>query len=173
MSNPVPFGGPGGPPAGWPAGAPGGPSAGARATMAQMTEQLQTVIDAAERAAEAIRLDAEEQARRHLEEAQRRADRLTAERIALISELTDDLIRHATTVRQHSEGMVRALQSAMESVAGRLEVQMPAAPPPAGQPPAAGQPQGLDPLPALAERPAGPRPEWAAQPSSTSRDASR
>ncbi|HET6831310.1 MAG TPA: hypothetical protein VFH44_08185 [Solirubrobacterales bacterium] len=86
-----------------------------------MTDQLQTVIAAAERAAEAIRRDAEEQARRHLAEAQRRADRMTAERVGLISELTDDLIRHATNVRDHSEQMVRALEDAIDSVTGKLE----------------------------------------------------
>ena len=74
------------------------PSPNVQATMTQMTSQLQTVIDAAERAAEAIRFDAEEQARHHLAEAQRKADRLTAERVGLISDLTDDLIRHAATV---------------------------------------------------------------------------
>jgi vacuolar-type H+-ATPase subunit H len=97
------------------------PSPDVQATMQQMTEQLQTVIDAAERAAEAIRYDAEEQARRHLAEAQRKADRLTAERVGLISELTDDLIRHAANVRDHSERMVRALEDAIHSVTDKLE----------------------------------------------------
>ena len=59
-----------------------------------MAERLQTVLEAAERAAEAIRYDAEEQARRHLAGAQQRADGLTAERVRLISQLTDDLIEH-------------------------------------------------------------------------------
>ncbi len=97
------------------------PSPNVQATMHQMTEQLQTVIDAAERAAEAIRYDAEEQARRHLAEAQRKADRLTAERVGLISELTDDLVRHAANVRDHSEQMVRALEDAINSVTDKLE----------------------------------------------------
>ena len=85
-----------------------------------MTDQLQAVIGAAERAAEAIRRDAE-QARLHLSEAQRKADRLTAERIGLISELTDDLIRHAANVRDHSEQMVEALEAAINSVTDKLE----------------------------------------------------
>lgn len=97
------------------------PSANVQATMTQMTTQLQTVIDAAERAAEAIRFDAEEQARHHLAEAQRKADRLTAERVGLISDLTDDLIRHASTVRDHSEQMIRALEDAISSVTTKLE----------------------------------------------------
>lgn len=97
------------------------PSPNVQATMSQMTTQLQTVIDAAERAAEAIRFDAEEQARHHLAEAQRKADRLTAERVGLISDLTDDLIRHASTVRDHSEQMIRALEDAISSVTTKLE----------------------------------------------------
>lgn len=100
--------------------APMAPSPSVQATMHQMTEQLQTVIDAAERAADAIRYDAEEQARRHLAEAQRKADLMTAERVRLISELTDDLIRHAGQVRDQSEQMVRSLEDAIDSVAGRL-----------------------------------------------------
>lgn len=102
--------------ASWPA-----PSGSVQSTIDQMTDQLQTVIAAAERAAEAIRRDAEEQARRHLAEAQRKADRLTAERVGLISELTDDLIRHAGNVRDHSEQMVRALEDAISSVTDKLE----------------------------------------------------
>lgn len=97
------------------------PSQNVQATMHQMTTQMQTVIEAAERAAEAIRLDAQEQARRHLAEAQRKADRLTAERVGLISELTDDLVRHAANVRDHSERMVRALEDAISSAPDKLE----------------------------------------------------
>ena len=97
------------------------PSPSVQATMGQMTDQLQTVIDAAERAAEAIRFDAEEQARHHLADAQRKADRLTAERVGLISDLTDDLIRHAGTVRDHSEQMIQALEDAISSVTTKLE----------------------------------------------------
>ena len=97
------------------------PAPALREPMNQMTERLQTVIEAAERAADAIRMDAEEQARRHLIEAQQKADRLTAERVRLISQLTDDLIEHATVVREHSEKMVGALEQAIQTVTGRLE----------------------------------------------------
>jgi vacuolar-type H+-ATPase subunit H len=97
------------------------PSPAVQATMDQMTDRLQTVIDAAERAAEAIRFDAEAQARQHLAEAQQKADRLTAERVRLIAELTDDLIDHASVVKQHSEQMVGALEQAIQSVSGRID----------------------------------------------------
>lgn len=112
------------PPAAYGQHAPFGPSPGVQATMDQMTERLQTVIDAAERAAEAIRYDAEEQARQHLAEAQRKADRMTAERVGLISNLTDDLIRHAGHVREQSEQMVRSLEQAINAVSGKLEIEI-------------------------------------------------
>jgi vacuolar-type H+-ATPase subunit H len=98
-----------------------GPSPSVQVTMNQMTDQLQTVIDAAERAAAAIRQDAEEQARRHLADAQRKADRLTAERVRLIAQLTDDLLRHAGTVREQSEVMVDSLETAIRAVTKRLD----------------------------------------------------
>ena len=118
------------------------PSPNVQATMHQMTEQLQTVIDAAERAAEAIRYDAEEQARRHLAEAQRKADRMTAERVGLISELTDDLVRHAANVRDHSEQMVRALEDAITSVTDKLEQPAMTDPFPSSEPPGPSLPFG-------------------------------
>ncbi len=108
-------------PADWSAATSPMPSPNVQQTMQQMTDQMQAVIEAAERAAEAIRFDAEEQARRHLAEAQRKADRLTAERVGLISELTDDLMRHASTVRDHSEQMIRALEDAITSVTEKLD----------------------------------------------------
>jgi hypothetical protein len=133
------------------------PSGSVQSTIDQMTDQLQTVIAAAERAAEAIRRDAEEQARRHLAEAQRKADRLTAERVGLISELTDDLIRHAANVRDHSEQMVRALEDAIISVTDKLEQPglndhldpaRTATPPPLGAPETAGAAEPHAPVPA-------------------------
>jgi hypothetical protein len=98
-----------------------GPSPAVQATMDQMTNQLQTVIDAAERAAQVIRHDAEEQARRHLAEAQAKADLMTAERVRLIAGLTDDLVRHAGTVREKSEEMVGALEEAIGEVTRKLD----------------------------------------------------
>ena len=113
-----------------------GPSPAVQATMDQMTTQLQTVIDAAERAAQVIRHDAEEQARRHLAEAQAKADQMTAERVRLIAALTDDLVRHAGTVRAKSEEMVGALEDAIGEVTRKLDepVEVLAAPPPPSQP---------------------------------------
>ena len=153
----------------WGQEAPLGPSPSVQATMNQMTDRMQTVIDAAERAADAIRLDAEEQARRHLSEAQRKADRMTAERVRLISELTDDLIRHAATVRDHSEQMVRALEDAISSVTGKLGEPAFTDPFPLDE----GQPTSYEapPLPLSSQMPAlPPRPEPAAEPAPAPRE---
>lgn len=103
---------------GWSEGVAATPSPGVQATMHEMSERLQSVIDAAERGAEAIRSDAEERARMHVAAAQRKADRMTAERVRLIAELTDDLITQAGTIRDRSEQMVAALDDAIGSVGG-------------------------------------------------------
>lgn len=97
-------------------GVPQGPSPGVRTTLDQMAVRMDTVVEAAERAAQVIRYDAEEQARRHLADAHREADRLTAERVRLIAELTDELIAHAGEVRRRSEQMIAALERAIASV---------------------------------------------------------
>ncbi len=95
--------------------------AGLRESVDGMTQRLQAVVAAGERAADAIRIDAEEQASRHLAEAQRKADWLTAERVRLVSRLTDDLIEHATSVRDHSERMLGAIEQAVATISARIE----------------------------------------------------
>jgi hypothetical protein len=107
--------------AGWATGATPAPAVSVRASIDDMTSQMQAVVEAAERAADAIRLDAEEQAQRHIAEARRKADRLTAERAGIISELTDDLLRQATDIRDHSKRMATALEDAIASFDGILE----------------------------------------------------
>jgi hypothetical protein len=152
-----------------------------RAPAAQMSERLQSVVAAAERAAEAIRSDAEQQAHRHLIEAQRKADRLTAERARLIAGLTDELIAQASSVRRHSEQMIAALERAASTVDDRvadfaadvggearsLPAASTAAPPPAAADDSEGVP-AEHPAPDLTERVDDPEPGSrvpAAQPS--------
>jgi hypothetical protein len=64
-----------------------------------------------------------------LAEARRRADLLTAERLELIAQITDELIGHAGAARGHAEQMVAALERTLAS----LDVE-PGAPAP-GRPP--------------------------------------
>ncbi|MCB0875124.1 MAG: hypothetical protein R2718_13040 [Solirubrobacterales bacterium] len=102
--------------ASWPA-----PSGGLQATIDQMTDLMQPVLAAAERVAEAIRQDAERQARLYLVEAQQRADRLTAERVGTISEMTDQLIRQTASVRDQSDRMVRVLEGTIGRLSDQIE----------------------------------------------------
>lgn len=82
----------------------------------QVSQRVQRLIKAAELTAEAIRSDAERQAVEYLTEAQRRADRLTSERISLIASLTDDLIGHAGAVHSHSGQMVDSLERTIKTI---------------------------------------------------------
>ena len=66
---------------------PSEPRRSASATDA--VERLAVIVDAAERAASSVIDDAEEQARRHLKEAQVRADRIVAERLRSLADELD------------------------------------------------------------------------------------
>jgi vacuolar-type H+-ATPase subunit H len=75
-------------------------------------ERLAAIVEAAERAAVTVIDDAEEQARRRLEQAQAEADRLVADRLASLSDLTDSLIAQAEAIRSQSEQLAFSLQEA-------------------------------------------------------------
>jgi vacuolar-type H+-ATPase subunit H len=107
-------------------------------------ERLAAIVEAAERAAVSVIDDAEAQARRRLEEAQTEADRLVAERLGSLSDLTDSLVAQAEAIRTHSERLIFALQEAKRQL-GNPEAGGPAAPArpshlsavePVGEPPA-------------------------------------
>ena len=148
----------------------------------EISSQVHSVIAAAERAADAIREDAEAQAQVYLDDAQGRAHRLLAERLQMIGELTDDLLAHAAAVREQSATMLATLEQAIAVAEARLAETPRAAEPPAaeeGPEPAAvlratqmavagdsreaiaqavGDEFGIDPEPVLA-RVLGPEPE--------------
>ncbi len=86
----------------------------------EISDRVHTVIAAAERAADAIRADAEQQARAHIEEASERAAQLTAERLRLIAGLTDELVAQAGTVRHRAEELLAGLDEAIAAVEGQL-----------------------------------------------------
>lgn len=88
---------------------------------ADLTTRLESVIAAGERAAEAIREDARQQVDRYMDEVQQHADWLTAERVRLVSELTDELVAHAAAIRSHSQNLIAALQQASELVEAQVE----------------------------------------------------
>ncbi len=81
-------------------------------------DRIQQVIDSAERAAAQIRAAAERDASRRLKDARQGADRLTMERVSLISQLTDSLIARAGEVVAKSDELIVALDEALSEIAG-------------------------------------------------------
>jgi vacuolar-type H+-ATPase subunit H len=88
-------------------------------------ERLAAIVEAAERAAVTVIDDAEEQARRRLEEARAEADRLVAERLAAIADLTDSLVAQAEEIRTRSERLVSSLEEAKRRLDGESGLDTP------------------------------------------------
>jgi vacuolar-type H+-ATPase subunit H len=80
-------------------------------------ERLSAIVEAAERAAVTVIDDAEAQARRRLEEAAVEADRLVAERLASLTELTDSLVAQAAAIRDQSKQLLATLAEAKRRIA--------------------------------------------------------
>jgi hypothetical protein len=89
------------------------PDAGnSRAALSSVGEHVDTVLEAAERAAADIRRDAEHWAQRHMEDTCRRADELAAQRVHELSSVTDDLLTRARAVARQSDDLIDALDAA-------------------------------------------------------------
>lgn len=129
-----------------------------------MSERVELVVGAAERAAAGIREDAREQARRYLEDSRARADRMTMERVRLMSELTDALVRQAASVKQRSDRLLAALDEA----AAQLESAGPRDASTAGATGESLRPERA-PLPASGEEPPPPAPPSTAEPAALRR----
>jgi hypothetical protein len=84
---------------------------------ADTAERLAAIVEAAERAAVTVIDDAEAQARRRLEQAQVEADRLVADRLASLSELTDSLVAQAAAIRDQSKQLLATLAEAKRRIA--------------------------------------------------------
>lgn len=80
-------------------------------------ERLEAIVEAAERAAEGVIDDAEDQARRYLARAREEADRQADGRVAELAELLDSLLGQAATLRHEAE----RLQATLEAAKSRLE----------------------------------------------------
>ena len=130
--------------------------------------RIETILDAAERAAAGIREDAQEWARRYAEEARRKADEAAASRIQELSGLTDELVRRARSVAQQSDDLLSALDEAgrrvLETARGNE-----AGPPVPAKPPQTEEERQPAPSaqPTDRWRPAAERPATAAPPSPT------
>jgi vacuolar-type H+-ATPase subunit H len=72
-------------------------------------ERLAEIVEAAEQAASKVIDDAEVEARRRLEDAQSEADRVVAERLESLSDLTDSLVAQSEEIRRHSERLLASL----------------------------------------------------------------
>lgn len=74
--------------------------------------RIESVLDAAERAASGIRQDAEEWARQYMQDSRRKADELAAQRVQELSQLTDSLMNRARSVAKQSDDLISALDDA-------------------------------------------------------------
>lgn len=101
-------------------------------------ERVRPIVEAAEQASAAIIAEAEEQARRHVEESRARAEQLAAARTREMWSVADDLIVRSEGVRQRSDELLRALSYAKEGLEEALRSEGPPptayAPVPAAQP---------------------------------------
>jgi hypothetical protein len=86
-------------------------------SLASATERIQLIIDAAEQAAAGIRSEAREQAQRYVQESRQEADRVSRDKISQMAELTDALVEQASRVRQRSNDLIAALDSAARQLA--------------------------------------------------------
>lgn len=86
------------------------PSPGVAKTLEAMQDDLFSVLESAERAAAEIRREAEREAGGRVQRARVEADRLAAERVRTIGELTDDLAEQVRHVRLHSAGLMESLE---------------------------------------------------------------
>jgi vacuolar-type H+-ATPase subunit H len=84
------------------------------ATAARLAE----IVAAAEKAARQVIDEAEEEARSRLIDAREEADRIVAERLAGLAELTDEIAAQAEALRRQSEALQQALAEAKAELGG-------------------------------------------------------
>jgi hypothetical protein len=119
-------------------------------------ERIQMIIEAAEQAATGIIEDADAQARRYIDASRQRADALADERVRVMSDLTETLVRQAELVRRQSDELLSALDAARSELAGRIGQEL------SPGPQAVPQPAALEGQAAEGTQQAGPPPQAAA-----------
>jgi vacuolar-type H+-ATPase subunit H len=80
--------------------------------------RLAEIVAAAERAAKQVIDEAEAEARERLSDAREEADRIVAERLAGLAELTDEISAQAEALVRHAETLQRALAEAKAGLGG-------------------------------------------------------
>ncbi len=105
------------------------PAASAQASPAPLAtttaERLAAIVEAAEKAAVSVIDDAEQQARQHLEAAEAEAERLVADRLGELSDLTDSLVAQAEDISIRSSQLVASLEEAKLRLSGGEAAAMP------------------------------------------------
>jgi vacuolar-type H+-ATPase subunit H len=113
--------------------------------------RLAEIVAAAEKAARQVIDEAEEEARSRIIDAREEADRIVADRLAGLAQLTEEISAQADALRRQSEALQRALAEAKAELGGAEPFEVPA---PNGRPAAD---RDFDPEPDPgARRPAGP-----------------
>jgi len=98
---------------------------------ASTAERLAAIVEAAERAAVTVIDDAEKQAQQHLEQARIEADRIVADRVASLGDLTDSLVAQAAAIRDQSKQLLASLAEAKRRIAAEGGVEIAAVDAPA------------------------------------------
>ena len=80
--------------------------------------RLAEIVGEAEKAARRVIDEAEEEARSRLTDAREEADRIVADRLAGLAELTDEIAAQAEALRRQSEALQRALAQAKAELGG-------------------------------------------------------
>lgn len=80
--------------------------------------RLAEIVGEAEKAARQVIDEAEEEARSRLIDAREEADRIVAERLAGLAELTDEISAQADALRRQSEALQQAIADAKAELAG-------------------------------------------------------
>src|SRR4051794_13643606 len=83
---------------------------------ADTAERLESIVEAAERAAEKVIDDAEAQARRYLTEAKAEGDRAADGRLSELAGVLESLIARAASLGREAEGLQLALEAAREGL---------------------------------------------------------
>ena len=121
--------------------------------------RVESVLDAAERAAAGIREDAQDWARRYLDEARHKADQVASERINEISALTDSLLARARAVAQQSDELIAALDDAGRRVMNNARPGARRPRPPGMEAPPQNAGNAMPPAPAAPPSPGGFAPQ--------------
>jgi len=116
--------------------------------------RLAEIVGAAEKAAKQVIDEAEEEARSRLIDASEEADRIVADRLAGLAELTDEISAQAEALRRQSEALQRALAEAKAELGG-------------AESPGGSVPMGRKGSDRDDEREADPETRWAVGPSLT------